>query len=61
MDKKLHSFETHKEAVMSIEWHPRDTAVFASSSYDKRICMWDLSKIGEEQTPEEAEDGPPEL
>lgn len=23
--------------------------------------MWDLSKIGEEQTPEDAEDGPPEL
>lgn len=23
--------------------------------------MWDLSKIGEEQSPEDAEDGPPEL
>lgn len=23
--------------------------------------MWDLSRIGEEQTPEDAEDGPPEL
>ena len=23
--------------------------------------MWDLSKIGEEQTAEDAEDGPPEL
>ena len=23
--------------------------------------MWDLSRIGEEQSPEDAEDGPPEL
>jgi len=23
--------------------------------------MWDLSRIGDEQTPEDAEDGPPEL
>lgn len=23
--------------------------------------MWDLSRIGEEQTPDDAEDGPPEL
>lgn len=23
--------------------------------------MWDISRIGEEQTPEDAEDGPPEL
>ena len=23
--------------------------------------MWDMSKIGEEQSPEDAEDGPPEL
>lgn len=26
-----------------------------------RINIWDLSKIGEEQAPEDAEDGPPEL
>lgn len=26
-----------------------------------RLHVWDLSKIGEEQTAEDAEDGPPEL
>lgn len=26
-----------------------------------RLHVWDLSKIGEEQTTEDAEDGPPEL
>ena len=30
-------------------------------SSDRRLNVWDLSKIGEEQTPEDAEDGPPEL
>jgi WD40 repeat protein len=32
-----------------------------SASSDRRIHIWDLSRIGEEQTPEDAEDGPPEL
>lgn len=33
----------------------------ASSGTDRRLHVWDLSKIGEEQTSEDAEDGPPEL
>ena len=35
--------------------------IFASCSSDRRIHIWDVSKIGEPQTPEDAEDGPPEL
>ena len=33
----------------------------ASSGTDRRLHVWDLSKIGEEQSAEDAEDGPPEL
>lgn len=33
----------------------------ASSGTDRRLHVWDLSKIGEEQSSEDAEDGPPEL
>ena len=33
----------------------------ASSGTDRRLHVWDLSKIGEEQSTEDAEDGPPEL
>ena len=33
----------------------------APRSSDRRLNVWDLSKIGEEQTAEDAEDGPPEL
>jgi histone-binding protein RBBP4 len=60
-NKKLHSLESHKDAVMNLQWHPQDSAILGSSSYDRRICIWDLSKHGEEQTPDEMEDGPPEL
>lgn len=33
----------------------------ASSGTDRRLHIWDLSKIGVDQTNEDAEDGPPEL
>lgn len=35
--------------------------MFASASSDRRINVWDLSQIGVEQTPDDQEDGPPEL
>lgn len=36
-------------------------AILASSSGDRSVGIWDLSKIGNEQTVEEMEEGPPEL
>ncbi len=53
--------EGHREDVVSMEWHPTEKAILASASYDRRVLFWDLSRIGEEQSEEEAEDGPPEL
>ena len=58
---KLHSLIGHTDAVTSIAWHPFEEAVLGSASADRRVNFWDLSKVGEEQGPEEAEDGPPEL
>ncbi|KAL1974827.1 hypothetical protein VTN31DRAFT_5031 [Thermomyces dupontii] len=58
---KLHSLEAHNESVTSLAWHPFEEAVLASASYDRKINFWDLSRSGEEQTPEDAQDGPPEL
>jgi hypothetical protein len=34
------------------------TLLFSS---DRRLHIWDLSRVGEEQSAEDAEDGPPEL
>lgn len=58
---KIHSLEGHKEGITKVEWHPHDSAIIASSSEDRRTIFWDLSRAGNEQTPEDAEDGPPEM
>ncbi|CEQ42943.1 SPOSA6832_04816 [Sporobolomyces salmonicolor] len=58
---KLHTFESHADEVLSLAWSPMNETIFASASGDRRINLWDVSKIGLEQTPEDAEDGPPEL
>ncbi len=60
-DRTLHTLQGHRGDVVGIQWHPTDAAVLASSGYDRRINLWDISLIAQEQTPEEAEDGPPEL
>ncbi|KFD58651.1 hypothetical protein M514_00344 [Trichuris suis] len=58
---KLHTFESHTDEVFQIQWSPHNETILASSGTDNRVLIWDLSKIGEEQTPEDEADGPPEL
>ena len=59
--KKLHTFEGHTDEVLHLAWSPHNATIFASASSDRRINIWDLSLIGVEQTPEDQEDGAPEL
>ncbi|KAI9513126.1 WD40-repeat-containing domain protein [Russula earlei] len=59
--KPLHTFEAHTDEVLHLAWSPHSTTIFASASSDRRIHVWDLSQIGVEQTPDDQEDGPPEL
>ena len=58
---KLHALEGHHDAVTSLSWHPQEEAILASSAADRRVIFWDLSRIGDEQSQEDQEDGPPEL
>ena len=44
-----------------MQWSPHNETILASSGTDRRLHVWDLSKIGEDQSPEDAEDGPAEL
>ncbi|KAI3621980.1 retinoblastoma binding protein 4 [Moniliophthora roreri] len=59
--KKLHVFEGHQDEVLHLAWSPHNPTIFASASSDRRVNVWDLSLIGQEQTPDDQEDGPPEL
>ena len=61
LSRQLHSLETHEDEVLQLSWSPHHDAILGSASSDRRVNIWDLTKIGEEQTPEDAEDGPPEL
>lgn len=61
LDSCLHTFSSHTEAVRQVEWSPDYETILASSADDKRVMIWDLCRIGDEQSEEDAEDGPPEL
>jgi histone-binding protein RBBP4 len=61
LSTKLHSFESHAAPVTQVAWSPHLPTHFASASEDRRIHIWNLDMIGAEQTPDDAEDGPPEL
>merc|ERR1712113_919906 len=50
-----------KDEIFQVQWSPHNETILASSGTDRRLHVWDLSKIGEEQSAEDAEDGPPEL
>ncbi|TVU18586.1 hypothetical protein EJB05_34693, partial [Eragrostis curvula] len=50
-----------REEVVQVGWSPKNETILASSCLGRRLMVWDLSRIGQEQTLEDAEDGPPEL
>jgi histone-binding protein RBBP4 len=59
--ERVKTFVHHEEAVSRVEWCPHNSLVFSSAAADHKVDIWDISKIGREQTAEEKLDGPPEL
>ncbi|EDK36965.2 hypothetical protein PGUG_01063 [Meyerozyma guilliermondii ATCC 6260] len=57
----LHTMMGHSDALTSMEFSPHKDGILATGSQDRRLILWDLFKIGEEQAQEDAEDGCPEL
>lgn len=60
-DGMLHTMMGHSDSITSLEFSPHKDGIIASGSQDRRLILWDLFKIGEEQAQEDAEDGCPEL
>ncbi|KAI8984557.1 WD40-repeat-containing domain protein [Mycotypha africana] len=61
LNTKLYSLESHNGHVTQVAWSPHDEPIIASAGADRKIIIWDLRNIGQEQSAEDAEDGPPEL
>jgi len=59
--RRIQTLEGHTDQVFNLSWAPFNESILASCSADRRVIIWDLSRIGMEQSPEDAEDGPPEL
>eukprot|EP00922_Rhytidocystis_sp_ex-Travisia-forbesii_P035062 GHVS01052058.1.p1 GENE.GHVS01052058.1~~GHVS01052058.1.p1 ORF type:complete len:452 (-),score=91.31 GHVS01052058.1:241-1518(-) len=61
LSKPVHRMTQHKAAVVRVHFTSYSEKLLASASSDRTITIWDVDRIGMEQTPEDAEDGPPEL
>ena len=59
--RQLHLMMGHAELINILEWDPHHDGVLALGLADRRVIIWDIFKIGEEQQQEDAEDGAPEL
>ena len=44
---KIHSFIGHNDAVNTVSWNPYVNLQFASGSSDRKIVVWDISKINQ--------------
>ena len=52
---------SYVQGVFQVSWSPFAESILGSCSADRRIHVWDMSKIGDELSPADLEDGPPEL
>lgn len=61
LSASTHDLLGHQAGVYQLSWAPFEEAILASSGEDRRVYIWDTRRIGQEQSAEDAEDGPPEL
>ncbi|XP_065669420.1 glutamate-rich WD repeat-containing protein 1 isoform X2 [Hydra vulgaris] len=55
------TFKHHSAPITSVEWHHSDSTVFAASSDDDQITLWDLSVERDEEHEAENVTLPPQL
>ncbi|CAH9106959.1 unnamed protein product [Cuscuta epithymum] len=61
LNAPLHILSSHTDEVFQVEWDPNHETVLASSAGDRRLTVWDINRVGDEQLEGEAADGPSEL
>ncbi|EFJ05928.1 hypothetical protein SELMODRAFT_136329 [Selaginella moellendorffii] len=61
LSQPMHTFVGHRDTVVRVDWSPKYQGVLVTSSEDHRVMLWNVQRIGDEQSAEDAEDGPPEL
>ncbi|KAF0990690.1 hypothetical protein HZS_5186 [Henneguya salminicola] len=59
LNQCVHSLHGHEGDIYQLQWSTRDETVLASTGTDR--FFYNKSKIGDEQTSEDIQDGPPEL
>lgn len=57
----VHTFLSHADQIFQVQWSPFNETILGSCGQDRRLLIWDLSRIGKELSSEELIDGPPEL
>ncbi|KAM0678124.1 hypothetical protein BDAP_001383 [Binucleata daphniae] len=62
MEKELYAFDTgSNNEVLQVAWSPHVSNLLASAGTNRRVLVWDVSRVGMELNEEEKQDGPPEL
>ena len=61
LNLRMHSFIHHNDKVIGVKWNNKLPNIFASFSDDKKVLVWDVTKIGTIMASVDNEDGPSEL
>lgn len=58
---KLHSIRVREDTFHRIRWSPHYANLLGACNGDRRVYLFDLDRVFEEQTPDDAEEGPSTL
>lgn len=57
----LHTMCAHTDAVTSLDFYGQQDGIIVSAGADRRVIVWDIMEIGNEQVRDDAEDAMPEV
>jgi histone-binding protein RBBP4 len=60
-NEAMHTFDDHTDSVLCVDMHPQAKGVFMTADEVGRVNVFDYSKVGAEQSAEQAKAGPAHL